>query len=394
MDTEGAAAFWSYTHDDNAAEGERIVQLAHDLQAQYGVLTGGKLRLFLDRDEIGWGDDLRARIDEALADTTFFIPIITPRYFQHTECRRELIAFSQETKRLKVESLLLPIYYVDVPELSAQGDPSDNAMQIVKVPKYEDWRSLCLEDLHSSEYRKGVRKLAQRLVDVVRDLTTQPPTPADDDKGPSPATKMELEHTAKNDEQPGLLELLAEGEEAQPEWIKTAEALSPEITALGTLASEASEEMKKSDSRGGGAGGRLKVAIRLAEKMRPHADAIHKLGQENAAILVKIDPAINTMIDEIEADPKTAFETEGIPGFMESIQSMARNGKQAVESLQGLSTSLDQSAGFSRALRPPIRDIQSGLRGFMDAQAIYDTWDKRIDDIQRHLDAESPRTVT
>ena len=120
MQAEGTGAFWSYVHADDAAEVGRVVALGHDVQKQYGLVTGGRLELFLDRDAIEWGDDWRERIAEALSAATFFVPIMTPRYFDSAECRRELITFAREANRLGVESLLLPILYVTVPDLERE----------------------------------------------------------------------------------------------------------------------------------------------------------------------------------------------------------------------------------------------------------------------------------
>jgi hypothetical protein len=64
-----------------------------------------------------WGDERRQRIEEALAGITFFIPIVTPRYFQRPECRRELLSFSANGQKRNVDELLLPILYVDVEDL-------------------------------------------------------------------------------------------------------------------------------------------------------------------------------------------------------------------------------------------------------------------------------------
>ena len=51
--------FWSYVHADDAAEGERVSGLARDVSDQYELMTGEKVRLFLDRDAIEWGDQWR-----------------------------------------------------------------------------------------------------------------------------------------------------------------------------------------------------------------------------------------------------------------------------------------------------------------------------------------------
>lgn len=395
MDTEGAAAFWSYTHRDHDAEDGRISQLAHDLQKEYGLLTSGELKLFLDRDAIEWGDNLRGRIDEALSETTFFIPIITPSYFTSAECRRELIAFAQGTKRLRVESLLLPIYYVDVPELSGNDQPSDEVMQIVNEYKREDWRKLRLEDRSSSQYRKGVHQLAQRLADVMRDLTTQPPPvvqTATGDKEILPNKRgtadVPLSPGEVDAEEPGVLDLIAEGEQAMPELAKIASELAPEIEKIGEITKEAADEMNKSNAKGLGASQGLKITAKMANKLVEPAKKILELGQQYAAALVKVDPAISAMIGLIEADPKSALEQDGTRDYIKTIRSMVESGRQGTVALQELSTSLSTGAGFSRVLRPVIRDIQAGLRGFVDGQAIYNEWDKRLEEIEENGDKQ------
>src|SRR4051812_13855319 len=95
-----ATGFWSYVHADDQAEGGRILALAHHLQEEYALLTGDKLRLFLDRDDLRWGDEWREKLDHALAGVTFFIPIVTPRYFASQECRAELLAFESRARNV------------------------------------------------------------------------------------------------------------------------------------------------------------------------------------------------------------------------------------------------------------------------------------------------------
>lgn len=67
--------FWSYVHADDDAEGERISRLARDVTAQFEMLTGEQLELFIDRDQIKWGDVWRESINAGLASVAFFIPV-------------------------------------------------------------------------------------------------------------------------------------------------------------------------------------------------------------------------------------------------------------------------------------------------------------------------------
>jgi hypothetical protein len=88
-----AAVFWSYARADDEQDGGRIRSLAEAVKREYSLLTGDELALFIDRD-VQWGEEWRTRIDDALSATTFFVPVMTPRYFARAECRRELLTFA------------------------------------------------------------------------------------------------------------------------------------------------------------------------------------------------------------------------------------------------------------------------------------------------------------
>src|SRR4051794_3545309 len=126
MEAANAAAFWSYAHEDDDLDGGAILVLAERLASEFALITGEKLNLFVDRTGISWGEEWRVRIDNALVQTTFFIPVITPRYFTRDECRRELLAFHAQARSLEISELVLPILYVTVPGLD--DDNPDEAV--------------------------------------------------------------------------------------------------------------------------------------------------------------------------------------------------------------------------------------------------------------------------
>ncbi len=51
-----STGFWSYVHKDDDAEGRRITRLAGDLNDQYELITGESINIFVDRNDIDWGD--------------------------------------------------------------------------------------------------------------------------------------------------------------------------------------------------------------------------------------------------------------------------------------------------------------------------------------------------
>jgi hypothetical protein len=166
-----AVGFWSYAHEDNELDGGAILELARLIGEEYNLLSGESLELFIDRTDIAWGEEWRARVDATLSQTTFFIPIITPRYFARQECRRELLEFAAEARSLGVEELLLPILYVAVEELSE--DNPDEAIVLVARAQYVNWRDIRLLEPSSREYRKAVNGLAQRLLGIAREVAAK-----------------------------------------------------------------------------------------------------------------------------------------------------------------------------------------------------------------------------
>ncbi len=160
-------ALWSYVHDDDNADNERISRLARDVSSQYEMLTGEELNVFLDKDAIEWGEEWRDRIDKSLISVPLFIPVLTPRYFQSSECRRELQFFAHNATELGEKELVLPLLYVDVPSLHEEA-PSDDLIALIKTFQWEDWRDLRFTEVDSEKYRRGVDKLATRLVEANR----------------------------------------------------------------------------------------------------------------------------------------------------------------------------------------------------------------------------------
>jgi hypothetical protein len=367
-----AAGFWSYTRQDDELDGGRILRLANRLRSEFALLTGAELELFIDRDAIEWGEAWRSRIDEALASTTFFIPIITPRYFERPECRRELLAFIGHARSLGLEELLLPILYVQVPALTSEQPPTDEAMSVVSATQWVDWRNLRLEEEDSSKYRQAINGLATRLVDVSERLAERSPASA-------PAVTAA---TGQGDEEPGFVELLAAGEEAMPRWQAVIEQFPPLMEEMNRLGQEATAQVTASDARGGGFAGRLAIAHQLGAALEEPSTKLADLGRLYASELVQIDPAILTLIRSLEENPSEA-QTEEAEQLLDSIHGLAVVAKQNAEVTKELSETYSETATISRALRGPVRKIQQGLRAILDGQSIIDEWDERIKRIRQ-----------
>lgn len=351
-----------------------MVQLAHDLTAQYEMITGETINLFLDRDSLAWGDDWRSEIDQGLQTAVFFVAIITPRYFMSSECRRELQTFAREAERIGVRNLILSIVYVDVPGL-LDDTTQDEAIKLVKKFQWEDWRELRFAEPSSGEYRKAVAKLAQQLANANQEiLVREPPLAVNTTPSPQP------DSSEGQQGEPGLIDILAIGEQALPELAETTQAMSAELNSFNEFTNKATEDIKRSDQAGGGAAGRLVVARRLAHDLAEPTGHILELANKYSSQMYDVDASVRTLISaaprEIENDPSAKTI---VCNFFETIKGLAGTTDVLVGTLGQMAQSFAQAESLSRDLRPPLQTMKQAITILVEASSVTGEWVKAIE---------------
>jgi len=378
---------WSYVRKDDEGMHGAVRRLAENLIAEYEILTGGKeLDLFFDRVSLKWGDDWRSQIRKSLEATTFFIPIITPRYFASKECRNELLSFASQAEELGLKGLIMPIYFAEVAGL--EDEPDDPAMKLISERNREDWRNLRLLDETVQPYRVAVNRLATELLEMTRDRESAAQFPpkvrgdaeADTDRpstGATPTQASEQSTISEEQQEPGIMELLAEGEDAFPRIAETLGAINIEIELVGTLARSATEEIKKGDSEGKGFRGRLAVMNRLAKSLTEPADQLEALTSRYAADLLVVDPAIRHLIRLIHETPQD--DPEGVEEFFGMVRGMVKASGGAAVGIEELIASFEVPANFSRELDVPLRRMRVSFQSMVDGNQMIESWQTFLD---------------
>ncbi|MFD9567561.1 TIR domain-containing protein [Streptomyces sp. NPDC059994] len=370
MTTAQPVGFWSYTHRDDQLDGGRITRLSERIASAFEIITGDPLGIFLDKRSIEWGDAWRVRLDSALTSTTFLIPIITPKFLKSQECRREVITFSGHAASLGLHELLLPIHYVNVPQLTqgAEGQPADEVVEILARRQWVDWRELRLDDEESPAYRQAVHELALRLAEIIE--TAPPPMP------------VEVTPSSQDDEElPGFIEIMAEMEGALPTWQDTIQRFAEIITLIGEETQWAAGEMTASDSRGGGFAGRMRVTQALATRLSGPAEEVDALGAKYWTELAAIDPGVIGFIRRIAEEDLSAEDKQVARDFFKEVEQLVSATRESAMQLQGFSDSVGEAAQGSSRLRPQFRKIQAAVQKVIDSRTIVDEWSRMIDDI-------------
>jgi len=373
---KGPSAFWSYVHADDKDEGKRITQLADLLSRRVRLLTGEPFPIFLDRESIGWGDDWESKIDEALIKTTFFIPILTPSYFRSEACRNELIRFSSTAKALGLDELILPIYYVTIPELDSAPPSGDDLIDQMRRYQWADWRKTALEDSESSIHRKQVDALAQQLLKSVAQADAKPAiaelVPRAGDSG--------VQQQRGEDDKPGVVDILAEGEGALERLNTLLEQYSPVMKVISDRTTEGTNRIKRSDTQGKGFSGRLLAGRWLATELTGPAEQLEKLAAAFLEELLKVDQMVVTIF-QIARRPNESEDRDAVANFVKTVLYMVDAAETGLGKVDELAVTVHENLNWSKDLRKPLQRIERALRQFADARAVFRQWRSLTDGI-------------
>jgi hypothetical protein len=357
--------FWSYVHADDEAEINRISKLARDISEQVEMITCEKLSLFLDKDDLEWGDQWRNKLDLNITTLAFFIPILTPRYFASPECRREYQHFLDNATNLGIHDFVLPLLYVDVPQLHTEK-PEDELIAFTKDYQWEDWREIRFAEPDSREYRKAVSSLAAKIADTYlknREKTKQ--------------KNVDLNKILTNydDDSPGIIDRLAGAEESLPLLNSIMEDLGENIKSVGKLMENSTADIKRGDQQNSGFSHRIIIAKKLASHLEEPAKNINRLSGEYLFQLNRLNDGFLVISElaseEINKDPDSK---KSLCNYFKQVKNLSLSAHEALEKVQAMNDSLDPLLKISKDLRPVVRLLREGLNNFLSSGEISNRW--------------------
>lgn len=196
-------AFLSYTRIDDEWFGGAITSLRRLLELGVKFVTGDRsFTIFQDVEGIELGQKWQKRLDEAILESTFLIPIVTPLFFTSEPCRDELEKFIAHEQTLGRDDLILPIYFQTAPMLEKSDEHGHDplAREIASRQLY-DWRDDADLPLDDPKIRKAVRDLATSIAAALDRVATEVPDQilesAPSYKGSGPAAAKEVAELVK-----------------------------------------------------------------------------------------------------------------------------------------------------------------------------------------------------
>ncbi|MDY0891566.1 DUF4143 domain-containing protein [Frigoribacterium sp. CFBP9030] len=346
--------FVSYVHADNQRLNGRIVDFARDIAEAYAFLYGFEVSLFIDRDDIEWGESWRDRLDDELAAVPFLLSMVTPRYLASLACRDEVLTFSAAAKQAGDPRRLLPISWVDVSTSDVVPD-SDPVRKILSNAQYLDMTQARLEPRGSVAYNDIVESAAHRLrrsvirlradqgnlatdADVQAVDDTDATTAVDDDRDLTEVMSDFANHGAQVEEAVTALHNAFDGmgavmaENPMPQNTSPA-AASAQFVRLGQFLAEPVEEIERATDNVGAAWEAVDSDIsRMVELVRavPDADVVSPLKDSLSDLERSLTfPGIDLMTAQIGA----------LGALSRHLQPLARAVTGALTVLEGIQKS-------------------------------------------------------
>jgi hypothetical protein len=163
--------FFSYSREDDADSRGALSGLRNRVQGELrGLLgrTAKTFRLWQDKEAISPGTLWESEIKNAVAQSVFFVPIITPTVVASPYCRFELEAFLTREAELGRGDLVFPILYIDVPALEdAARRQNDPVLSLIAKRQYVDWREFRYLDIDSTEVKRQVGRFCMHIRDAL-----------------------------------------------------------------------------------------------------------------------------------------------------------------------------------------------------------------------------------
>jgi hypothetical protein len=187
--------FFSYSRQDDEDSSGGLSKLRDRIHRELGMRLGRDrhdFRLWQDKAAIPYGTLWRNEIERAVAESAFFIPIVSPRTVRSEHCKFEFEAFLAREKAVGRNNLVFPILYIDVPGLEIEPVwRNDDVLRIIHDRQYADWRDYRRQDVNLPEVAWQIEIYCKTIVEALRQPWTPPVAPIKPEKIEQPEKQLE-----------------------------------------------------------------------------------------------------------------------------------------------------------------------------------------------------------
>lgn len=273
----------------------------------------------------------------------------------------EVRRFAEREKALGVNDLILPLYYVEAREI--EGDSGDAIASDFRQRNYYDWRHMRFEALTSKDARRELAGLAKQIANRMQK--------------PTVFANAVIDTMTDVDDAPGMLELMAESEDAMPMMAAALQGFSEEVELFGAITHEASDAITNAAAKPKPSQAKLAVTQKYALQVKEPAARMEALAVDYVDQVGRVDGAIEAMASHIQLtdDPETMEAARSLHKSLLVLVDEARVGVAAIDSMI---ESMSKTGSLSSTLRPIYNRITTSIRPVVESLKKFESWEARI----------------
>jgi formylglycine-generating enzyme required for sulfatase activity len=126
------------------------------------------VRIWQDLEAIAYGTTWLTEIEQAIAETSFFIPIVTRAFLESKMCCQEVMLFHRRQLALGRNDLIFPFHFMDVTRVQADECNDPVVLPLLQERQAFNFSRLRLRDPHSEEVATTLANLAAAIDDALR----------------------------------------------------------------------------------------------------------------------------------------------------------------------------------------------------------------------------------
>jgi formylglycine-generating enzyme required for sulfatase activity len=167
--------FFSYSRRDDEHSGGALSRLRTRIYDELRLQLGRDVRLWQDPEAIPYGNLWRDKINTAIAESVFFIPIVTPSAVASENCKTEFDLFLKREVELDRKDLIFPILYIRVHALENEDQRRQHdLLNIIHARQYANWTKIRQRDVTSFDVAHKVEEFCEDIVESLQKLWVTP----------------------------------------------------------------------------------------------------------------------------------------------------------------------------------------------------------------------------
>jgi hypothetical protein len=168
-DLPDLVGFFSYSRRDDANSEGALTKLRARIQSELRLQLGRDFRLWQDTSAIADGAQWEDEIKKGIAESVFFIPMVTPSAVGSEHCRFEFESFLKREAALGRSNLIFPLIYVRVPALESEALwRQDDVLRVIGTRQYLDWQRFRHRSFSEFEVAEKIERFCANIVEALR----------------------------------------------------------------------------------------------------------------------------------------------------------------------------------------------------------------------------------